>query len=187
MEQTKQHGMAIRQVPIGRITAVAFAIGGLGTSVFAASTAGAVTSHTTTSVVISTVKNKTLGTILVSKTKTLYTLKASKVGCTGGCTKIWPEVVLPKGVTKATAGSGCTAAELGAVMRVGGIRQVTFNGKALYWFSGDKSAGQVHGNGLKDSWGTWSVVVTAKPTSSGSPAGSGGATTSTTSGGGYGY
>lgn len=183
MDQTKQPGVAIRRVPIGRITAVAFAVGGLATSVFSVSSAGAVTGHTTKSVVISTVKNKTLGTILVSSNKTLYTLKASKMGCTGGCTKIWPEVVLPKGVTKATAGTGTKAAELGTVMRAGGVRQVTFNRKALYWFSGDKSLGQVHGNGLKDVWGTWSVVVTAKLTSSGSSLG----TTSTTSGGGYGY
>jgi len=181
MEQTKQHGVTIRRVPIGRITAVAFAVGGLATSVFAVSTAGAATRHTTKSVVISTVKSKTLGTILVSSAKTLYTLKASKVGCTGGCTKIWPEVVLPKGVAKATAGTGIKAAELRTVMRAGGVRQVTFNGKALYWFSGDKSAGQVHGNGLKDLWGAWSVVVTVKPTSSVSSA------VTTTSGGGYGY
>ncbi|HUY06068.1 MAG TPA: hypothetical protein VMU99_02250 [Acidimicrobiales bacterium] len=186
-QHTNQHGVAIRQGSIGRITAVALMIGGFALPVFAASTAGAVTSHATTGLVISTIKNKTLGTILVSSGKTLYTLKASKVGCTAECTKIWPEVVLPKGVTKATAGSGCKAAQLGTVKRASGVRQVTFNGKALYRFSGDKSAGQVHGNRAKDSWGTWSVVVTAKVTSSGASAGSGGGTTTTTSGGGYGY
>ena len=137
--------------------------------------------HTTKSVVISTAKNSKYGTILVSGT-TLYTLKPNSVACTAKCLKFWPEVLLPKGVTKATAGTGVSAAKLGTVKRAGGALQVTYAGKALYWFFKDTAAGQVKGVGT-DTWGVWSVVVTKKPSSGPE------ATTTTTSpsGGGGGF
>ena len=112
----------------------------------------------TKSVVISTAKNSKYGTILVSG-HTLYTLKPSKVACGAKCLKIWPEVLLPKGVTKATAGTGVSAAKLGTVKRAGGALQVTYSGKALYKFFEDTAAGQVKGVST-DTWGKWSVVVT---------------------------
>jgi predicted lipoprotein with Yx(FWY)xxD motif len=173
MEQTKRHREGNRGVPVGRIAAAAFAVGGLSASVFVVGIAGAATSHTTRSVVVSTARYTKLGTILVSG-RTLYTLLPNKTACAAACRKIWPELVLPKGVTKATAGKGVSASKLGSVMRSNGVRQVTYNGKALYWFSGDNAAGQVHGN-LTDTWGRWSDYVTVKPTTSG-----GGTTTTTT-------
>ena len=177
MEQAKRHRETTRRVKVGRVAAAAFAVGGLSTSVFAVSTAGAVTRHTTKRVVVSTVKYTKLGTILVSG-KTLYTLVPSKTACTAACQKIWPELLLPKGVTRATAGKGVNAKKLGTVKRSNGVRQVTYNGKALYWFSGDKSTGKVNGN-LTDAWGKWSDFVTVKPATSSS---SGGATPTTTAG-----
>jgi len=177
MRQTTHHKHVTRRVLVRRIAAGAVVVGGLSVSAFMISTAGAVTSNVSKSVVISTMKNAKLGTILVSG-KTVYTLKASKAGCVGQCTKTWPEVLLPKGVTKAKAGKGVTASKLGSVKRSGGVRQVTYAGKPLYWFKYDTAAGQVNGNGAKDTWGKWSVVVTVKPAAS---------TTTTTSGGGYGY
>jgi hypothetical protein len=59
----------------------------------------------------------------------------------------------------------------------GGL-QVTYAGKALFWFFKDKAPGQVNGNNVKDQWGTWTVVTTVKPKSSG-----GTTTTSPSSGG----
>jgi predicted lipoprotein with Yx(FWY)xxD motif len=141
------------------------AIGGLSLSAVAAGTAGAATR-----VVVSATKSGQLGTILVSG-NTLYTLKASSTACTALCLQIWPELLLPKGVTKAKAGTGVSASKLGTVKRAHGALQVTYAGKALYWFSGDTSAGQVNGN-VTDAWGKWSDVVTAKAAGSGS-AGSG--------------
>lgn len=144
-------------------------------SVAASGVAGASVDHTAKSVVVSTTKNAKLGTVLVSG-KTLYTVKASKTACSTACLKIWPELVLPKGVTKATAGSGVTASKLGTISRAGGVRQVTYGGKPLYYFVGDKSSGAVNGN-LTDTWGTWSDVVTVKPSTT-----SGQATTTTSAG-----
>jgi predicted lipoprotein with Yx(FWY)xxD motif len=179
MDLTKSDRETASRRPRGRIAAVALAIGGLSASVLVVGTAGAATnhaakSHAAKSVVVSTVKSKTFGTILVSG-KTLYTLKASKTPCASACTKVWPELTLPKGMTKATAGKGVSASKLGTVMRSGGVRQVTYAGKALYWFSGDTARGQVNGN-VTDTWGTWSDVATVKPATSG------GETTTTTAG-----
>lgn len=174
MTQMKHHRTGTRGVSLVRLAGAILAVSGLSASALAVGTAGAATAR-----VISTSKNSTFGTILVSGT-TLYTLRASSTPCTAQCLKIWPEALLPKGATKAKAGAGVNAAKLGTVKRAHGALQVTYAGKPLYWFSGDTAAGQVNGN-ITDTWGKWSVFVTAKSTSSsgsgsgGSTAGSGGA------------
>jgi predicted lipoprotein with Yx(FWY)xxD motif len=156
------------------MAAAALAVGGISASAVAVGTAGAQTSRAAKTVVVSTVKNAKFGTILVSG-KTLYTLvKPSKVACTAACMKIWPELVLPKGVTKAKAGSGVSASKLGTIARSGGVLQVTYGGKPVYWFALDSGPGQVNGN-VTDTWGKWAPVVTKKTASSTSSSSSGGA------------
>lgn len=186
MEQTRRHLPTTRRAAAGRIAVALVAAGGVAASSFALSTAGAATNQIAAKkIVVSTAKNSKLGTILVSG-KTLYTL--NKSDCTGQCLKYWPELVLPKRVTKATAGTGVSAAKLGTIRVAGGALQVTYSGRALYYFLEDTAAGQVRGNGLKDAWGTWSAIVTAKPktlTSSGetsaTPVSSSGSSTPTAS------
>jgi predicted lipoprotein with Yx(FWY)xxD motif len=167
MKQMKQHRTGTRGVPFGRLAGAILAVGGLSASALAIGTAGA-----TTGLVISTSKNPQFGTILVSGTA-LYTLKASANPCTAQCVKIWPEVLLPKGATKVKAGAGVNAAKLGTMKRAHGALQVTYGGKPLYRFAGDAAAGQVNGN-ITDTWGKWSVSVTAKSAQSSSGSGSGG-------------
>jgi predicted lipoprotein with Yx(FWY)xxD motif len=181
MEHTKQHRGTAHRLPIGRLAAAVFAVGGLSASVFAVGTAGAATNGSATSVVVSTITSAKHGKVLASG-KTLYTLKASKTACAAQCLKVWPELVLPKGVTKATAGTGVTASKLGSIKRAGGVRQVTYNGKPLYWFAGDTAAGQVNGN-VTDTWGKWSSVGTTKHAVTGSSSGSGSSGSSSGSGG----
>jgi predicted lipoprotein with Yx(FWY)xxD motif len=165
MEHSKQHRNSTRRAKAGQVAAVAVALGGLSASLLPASTAGASTVHAATSatkkVVISTSKTKKFGTILVDG-NTLYSLKPGKTGCGNACHEIWPQVLLPKGVSKATAGPGVSAAKLGTVKVAGGALQVTYSGMALYWFVGDKAPGQVNGNAT-DTWGKWSDVATVKP------------------------
>jgi predicted lipoprotein with Yx(FWY)xxD motif len=168
MEQTKKRRHDLRGARSARVALAALAVGGVAGSAIAVSSVGAATN-----VVVSTANNTKLGTILVSG-KTLYTLRVSKVSCTAACLKIWPQLVLPKGVKKATAGKGVSASKLGTVSRAGGVLQVTYSGKPLYYYSGDKAAGQVRGN-LTNTWGTWSTVVTVKP-STGTGGNSGGGT-----------
>jgi predicted lipoprotein with Yx(FWY)xxD motif len=163
----------IWRVTVGRVAVAACVAGGLSAAGLAAGVAGATTQTATT---ISTAQSAQHGTVLVSG-NTVYTLKPSKTACGSQCLKIWPAVLLPQGTTTATAGSGVDASKLSTVSTSGGL-QVTYAGKPLYWYAGDKAPGQVKGN-LTDKWGKWSaVVITA-------PAGSSG-TTSTTSGSGGG-
>jgi predicted lipoprotein with Yx(FWY)xxD motif len=165
MEQTNQPRQGAGRVPL-LVTAVALAVGGLSSSLLVASAGDAASTHPAKRLVISTSKDAQIGTILVSG-RTLYTLQAGKTPCNIQCLKVWPEVLLPKGVTRARAGAGVNAAKLGTVTRSHGALQVTYSGKPLYRFSGDKAPGQVLGMGTNP-WGTWSVVVTAKlaPTTS---------------------
>src|ERR1700731_3817294 len=153
-----------RRVSLGRVVVACLALGGLVAAVGVMSASGAPRRNAT--VVVSTLKTSKFGTILVSG-KTLYTLTPKGAGCNAACIKIWPEFLLPKGVTKAKAGPGVNPAKLGTVKRAGAVLQVTYAGKALYWFSFDSGPGKVTGN-VTDIWGKWSVVVTIAPTASGS-------------------
>jgi len=143
-----------------RAISALLAAGGLSFSILSAGEASAASAHSAKVLVISAVKNAKYGTILVSGT-TVYAVKPGKTPCGAKCLKVWPEVLLPKGVTKAVAGAGVIAAKLGTIRR-GGALQVTYSGKALYWFSKDTRPGQVKGV-VNDKWGKWSVVAPAKP------------------------
>jgi len=126
-----------------------------------AKVAGSPTSATT----ISTASSKKNGTVLMAEGFTIYTLKPNSHKCDAKCLKQWPPVLLPSGVTAPTAGPGVNQSMLGTVTTSNGSLQVTYNGKALYWFFKDKSTGQVKGN-IKDKWGKWATVVLKKGTAS---------------------
>jgi len=172
-QATNNHSAATRTA---RVAAALFIAGGLATAAGVAGASAAEHSHASASAKISTFKSAKVGTIL-SDGRTVYTLKPSATACTAACHKIWIQVLLPKGVTKATAGPGVSTAKLGTI-KVSGGEQVTYGGKPLFWFFQDKSAGQVKGN-VTDTWGKWSDVVLVKP--SGKPT-----TTTTAPGGGGG-
>lgn len=120
-----------------------------------------------------------VGDVLVdTKGMTLYYLKTETSGtimCTGGCATAWPPLLLPSGVASATAGSGVDASKLGTITRPDGGIQVTYDGKPLYLFASDTSAGQATGQGVAG------FFVVPASGSSGSGSGSSG------SSGGYGY
>lgn len=128
------------------------------------------------------------GTVLVNgQGRTLYLLtseKGGKVTCTdaSGCTKIWPDTELPRGVTAAKAGSGVNASLLGTVTTADGARYVTYNHWPLYTYAGDSAAGQAHGEGIVSFGGTWYLLNTA-----GNPVTRHGSSASTPASGGYGY
>jgi predicted lipoprotein with Yx(FWY)xxD motif len=112
-------------------------------------------------VVVKAVKHGKLGEILATASGyTLYhfTLDTSKkIACTGGCTQAWPPLLLPKGVTHATAGSGVKQSLLGTRKR-GTALQVTYKGLLLYRYAADTGPGQTNGEGVG---GTWFVVTAA--------------------------
>jgi predicted lipoprotein with Yx(FWY)xxD motif len=124
--------------------------------------------HGATPVSVNKANRGKLGTILVSGTGlTLYHFtqdKANKPTCTGGCTSVWPPLLVPSG-TSPKGGPGVSG--LSSVKLANGTRQVTFHGQPLYRFALDKTAGDAKGQGVL---GTWFVVhpatVRTTPTTS---------------------
>jgi predicted lipoprotein with Yx(FWY)xxD motif len=103
-----------------------------------------------TSATVLTASNATLGkTILVNSAGlTLYTYANDTSGssnCTGSCASVWPPLTLTSGTP--TGGSGVTGT-LATITRSDGTKQVTYNGKPLYTFASDGSAGKATGDGV---------------------------------------
>jgi predicted lipoprotein with Yx(FWY)xxD motif len=102
------------------------------------------------SATVLTSSNATLGkTILVNSAGlTLYTYANDTSGastCTGTCATAWPP--LPPGTGTPTGGAGVTGT-LATITRSDGAKQVTYNGKPLYTFASDGSAGKATGDGV---------------------------------------
>jgi predicted lipoprotein with Yx(FWY)xxD motif len=108
-----------------------------------------------------------VGTVLVDVTGlTLYELNTEANGqimCAGACTSVWPPLLLPAGVTSATAGPGVTGT-LGTITRPDGGTQVTYDGRPLYRYSGDQSPGQANGQGIQ---GVWFAMTPSGPSGGG--------------------
>jgi predicted lipoprotein with Yx(FWY)xxD motif len=94
-----------------------------------------------------------LGSFLVdSQGMTLYlytkdTPNASN--CYGGCASYWPPLLT---TGSPVAGSGVTASMLGTTGRTDGTTQVTYNGWPLYYYIGDKAAGDTTGEDVQNIW-----------------------------------
>ena len=76
---------------------------------------------------------------------TLYTLAKDTPGksaCSWYCIKMWPP---------AEAGDA-EGPQFGAMTREGGARQLTYAGKPLYYFSGDRKPGDANGDGIDQLW-----------------------------------
>jgi predicted lipoprotein with Yx(FWY)xxD motif len=87
--------------------------------------------------------------------KTLYTFKSDTANsgtsaCTGDCATMWPPWTLGPN-EKAVAGAGVLGA-LATFARADGKMQVTYNGVPLYYYSGDKKAGDTNGYGVDKMW-----------------------------------
>ena len=73
---------------------------------------------------------------------------SGKSACTGGCASAWPPLAAP---VRAPAGFRLPG-PLGMISRPGGGAQVTINGYPIYFYAGDKTPGQVAGNGIEGAW-----------------------------------
>jgi predicted lipoprotein with Yx(FWY)xxD motif len=100
------------------------------------------------------VSHTRVGPVLASsRGRTLYYYSADKrhsgkSACTGTCATAWPPLAAP---VKAPAGVRLPG-KLGVITRPNGVKQVTLNGYPLYFYIGDKTAGQVTGNGIGGAW-----------------------------------
>ena len=94
---------------------------------------------TTTGPVVK-LKTAKFGNVLATKGHlALYSWNKEKAGaikCTGACAKSWPPLTIPKG-TMAPKHIAGVMGTFGEITRPDGKTQVTFNGHALYTFSGD--------------------------------------------------
>jgi predicted lipoprotein with Yx(FWY)xxD motif len=76
--------------------------------------------------------------------------------CSGACAVAWP----PLTTTGApTAGIGVTASDLGTINRSDGTNQITYAGHPLYYYVGDKAAGQTNGEGSNGFGAPWYLVA----------------------------
>jgi predicted lipoprotein with Yx(FWY)xxD motif len=98
-------------------------------------------------------RSTSLGTVLVGPNgMTLYTRKSDPANgstCSGGCADSWPPFLVKTG-TVVSGGSG--VAGRFATFSRSGKRQVTYKGRALYYFVGDAYVGDTNGQGLGGVW-----------------------------------
>jgi predicted lipoprotein with Yx(FWY)xxD motif len=94
-----------------------------------------------------------LGKIVVGdKGMTLYLFTpdtSAKSACTGDCLANWPALISD---AAPTLGTGLDAEDFKTITRDDGSKQATFYGHPLYYFGGDKAAGDVAGQGLGGKW-----------------------------------
>jgi predicted lipoprotein with Yx(FWY)xxD motif len=82
---------------------------------------------------------------------TLYTFKKDSPGksaCEGECVAKWPLYY----VEKVAAKDGLKDADFATITRADGRKQTTYKDMPLYFFAGDKAAGDTNGQGVKEVW-----------------------------------
>jgi predicted lipoprotein with Yx(FWY)xxD motif len=119
---------------------------------------------------VSSVSSSTLGERIVvdARGRTLYALSPETTHhllCKSSeCLKFWPPLAVGSRKAKLKAGPDVHGG-LGILRRGDGTLQVTLRGMPLYRFSGDRSSGQVNGQGVKSFGGTWHAVAAASDSS----------------------
>jgi predicted lipoprotein with Yx(FWY)xxD motif len=73
----------------------------------------------------------------------------------GDCAKAWP-VYFRRAALR--AGTGVKRSLLGTVTRRDGRRQITYAGRPLYYYVGDRKPGQITCQNVAEYGGTWLVV-----------------------------
>jgi predicted lipoprotein with Yx(FWY)xxD motif len=120
------------------VGAVAIAVG---LSFASSASAETPTNHAKSATVVQVVTRGSFGMILATSGKESSLYVDTAPPCTGGCLKVWPPLLMPKG-SKTPKG----AADLGTA-KMGQRLQVTYKGERLYTFTGD-SGHSVNGNGV---------------------------------------
>lgn len=110
-------------------------------------------SSASASALVMTKTNAVKGAYLTdSKGMTLYTFDKDtkdKSNCTGGCITLWPPFVAP------SASLTGLPANFGVIVGTNGSFQYTLKGMPLYYYTPDKQAGDVKGDGVG---GVWHIV-----------------------------
>jgi predicted lipoprotein with Yx(FWY)xxD motif len=75
--------------------------------------------------------------------------------CAGECAKRWPPFIVKR---RARAGTGTRASLIGTTRRADGRLQVTYSGRPLYYYVGDRTPGQILCQNAPEFGGIWYVV-----------------------------
>jgi len=78
-----------------------------------------------------------------------------KSACVRDCARAWPPYLV---ATRPQVGRGVNARLLGATRRAGGRLQVTYAGRPLYYYVGDRKAGQILCQNVTEFGGVWLVI-----------------------------
>jgi predicted lipoprotein with Yx(FWY)xxD motif len=106
-----------------------------------------------------TVRDSYYGRILFDgRGRALYAFtrdERSRGACKGACAEAWPPYLIRGSVR---AGAGVKASLLDTVRRADGARQVTYAGRPLYYWIGDKERGDVGCQNVLEFGGLWLVT-----------------------------
>ena len=105
--------------------------------------------------------NSDYGRILVDgKGFALYAFTRDGRGrsrCAGECARAWPPYIV-RGAVRAGSGAGAAAGDSASRAAPTAARQVTFDGRPLYYYVGDRRPGQVLCQNVSEYGGLWLVV-----------------------------
>lgn len=108
--------------------------------------------------VVGSIKSETLGEYLTdTKGNTLYVFtddKRLESSCTGNCLKKWPAFMYDN--KDPSAFTDTLSKRMNFAKLNDGSHQYAYYEQPLYYYSGDKNPGEVHGNGLGN--GKWHIV-----------------------------
>lgn len=106
-----------------------------------------------------TVKASSFGRILFDgRGYVLYAFtrdSRAKSACSGACARAWPPYIVK---SRPRAGAGVVARRLGTTKRADGSLQVTYAGRPLYYYVGDRKPGQILCQNVTEFGGVWRVV-----------------------------
>ncbi len=78
-----------------------------------------------------------------------------KSACSGACAKAWPPLT-DSSMPKLTG--GVKAPDVSLISRSGGVKQVAYNGRPLYYYAGDTGAGMTNGQGSDQFGAKWWLI-----------------------------
>src|SRR5262249_26293786 len=90
--------------------------------------------------------------------KTLYASTRDRRGrssCSGACAAVWPPYIAGD---DPQVGPGAHFSLLGTTRRADGKRQVTYAGRPLYYYIGDRKPGQILCQNVSEYGGRWLIV-----------------------------
>ena len=107
-----------------------------------------------------TVRSSDYGRVLFdTRGRALYAFTADRRGgrsnCSGACAVAWPPYLVRGSVQP---GPGTTGRLLGTIRRSNGTRQVTYDGRPLYYYVRDREPGQILCQNVREFGGLWLVV-----------------------------